>query len=193
MENNWRPMFAIADLAGEEWGERIRNAVDHPGEEQRSLREQLLSDIRDVFEKHEAEDGFLSSEMLVHALNHIEGAPWAESNRGREMTKNSLARMLRADVRPRHDQNKANRGYHAVDFTEVWDRYLDQKEIEKNMQASPDQPSIRPEYSAGPDKSGQGTEKTEEKNADGCPDGCFDQPSQPSGDDPDGWSYHLDE
>jgi hypothetical protein len=193
MENNWRPLFAIADLAGEEWGERVRNSVDQPGEEQRSLREQLLSDIRDVFEKHEASDGFLPSEMLVHALNHIEGAPWAESNRGREMTKNSLARMLRADVRPRRDRAGDNRGYHAVDFTEVWDRYLDPIIEEKKQHASPDQPSERQKYSAEPDKNGQATEKTEEKMSDGCSDGCFDQPSEPSETDPDGWSYHLDE
>jgi len=93
--DNWRPLYAIADIAGGPWPELARSAAaaaSRPVDEQ-STRTMLLSDIRDIFE----DDGGdrISSALLVESLVAIEGRPWAEWGRsGKPMSANGLARQL---------------------------------------------------------------------------------------------------
>jgi putative DNA primase/helicase len=47
LADNWRPLLAIADLAGAEWPERARDAIGR-AERESSEREILLADIRDL-------------------------------------------------------------------------------------------------------------------------------------------------
>jgi hypothetical protein len=50
--DNWRPLLAIADLAGGEWPEQARRAalgVSGTLEAQDGTGEQLLADIREIF------------------------------------------------------------------------------------------------------------------------------------------------
>jgi hypothetical protein len=74
-----------------------------------SIRVKLLSDIRDVFLKRQADK--LSSEALVEELKKLEGRPWAEfGKRAKPITTNMLARLLKDfgvrwyRHRPRHTQ-----------------------------------------------------------------------------------------
>ena len=115
-------MFAIADLAGEEWGRRIRECVDMKFAEQMSEREQLLTDLKMIFEQQGHD--FLSSETLVYCLNAIEGGNWGDMNRGAGLSKNALARRLKDDARPKHNRDKTQRGYWMADFADSFDRYV---------------------------------------------------------------------
>jgi putative DNA primase/helicase len=92
--DNWRPLFALADLAGGKWPTRVREiaAGADAARAEQSVGVLLLADCRAAFtEKGERE---LSGEDLVAYLTGLEHRPWPESNRGKPLTKARLARML---------------------------------------------------------------------------------------------------
>jgi len=76
--DNWRPLLAIADVAGGEWPQRSRKALEaiQATVEDDSVRVQLLADIRAIFADRRAER--LPSLKLVEDLAAIEGGPWGE-------------------------------------------------------------------------------------------------------------------
>src|SRR5262249_32618050 len=84
--DNWRPLFAIADLAGGKWPKHART-IAHSAEaekEDQSVRTMLLSDIRDIFVAR-PESNRISSTELASALGLMEGRPWAEWRSGKPM------------------------------------------------------------------------------------------------------------
>src|SRR5262245_19018111 len=93
--DNWRPLLAIADVAGGEWRERARKAAEasrYAEGDDGSRLEILLADIRDAF----ADKAEMPSADLVKALVELEGHPWAEFGRSRKpLTQNGLARRLK--------------------------------------------------------------------------------------------------
>ena len=112
--DNWRPLFSIADAAGAPWPKKVREiaaGADKASAEQ-SVSIRLLQDIRWIFDGcPEIDDGKtalrgskldrISSAELVSQLVTIEGQPWAEWKGGKEITQNSLARLLdRFGIRP---------------------------------------------------------------------------------------------
>ena len=66
--DNWRPLIAIADLAGGEWPARARRtAIKLSAEEQgKSARTQLLSDIREILGDR---DKITSSELVTRLVD----------------------------------------------------------------------------------------------------------------------------
>ena len=121
------PLLAVADLAGSEWGKVVRRAMTElfggTAAADDSLSVRLLTDIRVAFEGHDR----LGSEELVGALVEMEGAPWAELNHGREITTNTIARLLRKfEIAPRTIRGDARtfKGYHRDFFEDAWARYL---------------------------------------------------------------------
>jgi putative DNA primase/helicase len=131
-QDNWEPLLAIAAVAGGSWPERARSAAtaasEAPAEE--STQMQLLLDIRDVFEEknHEGEGcKEIFSEALVTALLEMQDRPWGECNKGKALTQNKLARMLKpygvATKTLRNGVAKA-KGYGRKDFTDAFNRYL---------------------------------------------------------------------
>lgn len=125
----WRPLFAIADLAGEEWGERSRKAalslsMGARGDEA-SIGIRLLEDVRALFAERETDTLFSSA--LVPALNEIETSPWAEWNKGRGLTAPSLAKLLhRYRIKPRSVRigDETAKGYKLEAFGDAFQRYL---------------------------------------------------------------------
>src|SRR5262249_51094091 len=63
--DNWRPLFAIADLAGGKWPKHIRTiaASAEAEKEDQSVRTMLLSDIRDIFLARSESDRISSTEL----------------------------------------------------------------------------------------------------------------------------------
>jgi len=148
----WRPLLAIAQLAGPEWQARARQAMKQivfgatP-----SLLQTLLSDIREILNLRQAgevilpaRDGkhFLAdrdrlpSAQLARLLGEMEGRPWCERGRDSQpFTPHALARLLaEADVRPKFmqfntgDQNgpgktQRERGYLVKDLEEAIARF----------------------------------------------------------------------
>lgn len=172
--DNWRPLLAIADLAGGEWPKAARKAAlvlsggdldteeDGPGV-------MLLGDVMLLFRKHEADR--LSSAELIDGLVKLEGRPWADWFRGKPITARGIAQLLKAfGIRPkveRHEDEKQARGYNKIDFKDPCTRYYGNLSVpsvpsEQNQVVSSD-------FLCVPDPSWYGYENdvTIEKQSDG--------------------------
>jgi len=128
--DNWRPLFAVAEVAGGDWPERAHNAFNKLTStdqlDGQSIRVMLLADIKAVFA--EKDTAGLPSGELAEALAEIEGRPWAEWGRMQKpITANQLARQLsHFGISP--DRLRINeqqfRGYKLEDFREAFERYI---------------------------------------------------------------------
>jgi len=133
-QDNWLPLFAIADSAGGEWPKLARDAAKklsgEPDDESKAV--ELLKDLHMMFAgdpESESDAGceLISSADLVGKLNEKDGRPWADYNRGNGVTSNQVARMLKGfGIYPRVIRigNKTPRGYRADQFDETFLRYL---------------------------------------------------------------------
>jgi Protein of unknown function (DUF3631) len=128
--DNWRPLLAVAEVAGSVWPDLARQACERlawsKSAEQDSVRVQLLADIRALFEDRRVER--ISSVEIVQALCLLEGRPWQDWGRGKPITPNQLARLLAPfGVRPktmRIDKDQPLKGYEKLDFDDAFKRYL---------------------------------------------------------------------
>jgi hypothetical protein len=123
------PLLAIADQAGGDWPSRSRIAIaqifDGPGAEDQSIRVQLLTDIRRVFDEREAEK--ITTDDLIEDLAKVESSPWAELNRGKPISPHGLSRLLKPfQIAPQvvRMEDKTPRGYRREQFEEAWSVYL---------------------------------------------------------------------
>jgi putative DNA primase/helicase len=128
-QDNWRPLIAIADAAGGDWPGRARRAAlalnGADGVDDQSLGVRLLGDLQNVFQLEEADQ--LPSEQLLKALLGIEDGPWADYNRGRGLTVNGLAKLLKPfSIKPRTIRvgDKTPKGYRLADLEDAFARYL---------------------------------------------------------------------
>jgi putative DNA primase/helicase len=116
VEDNWRPLLAIADLIGGEWPERLREIAVRIAQlevgQDPSTGERLLEDIRDIIDGRE----WITSEALVSRLEMRE---WS-------LTKKRLASLLKPyGISPRLERHgEPQRGYLAQDFQDAFSRYL---------------------------------------------------------------------
>ncbi len=130
LADNWRPLFAVAEIAGGDWPQRAAAAffkltsgddVDAQG-----IGTTLLADIRQVFENAGVDK--LPSATVCNSLAEIEGREWAEWGRARKpISTHQLAKLLRRfHVSPRAIRvgDETPRGYLLADFTEAFARYL---------------------------------------------------------------------
>jgi putative DNA primase/helicase len=130
LADNWRPLLVIADTAGGKWAALGRDVAlrlsNSAMRDDGDVKVTLLADIRALFEAQEAEKLF--SESICEALAGVEGRPWADWNHGKPISKNGLAKVLKAfDVSPRGSiriGSATNKGYYLSDFREAFDRYL---------------------------------------------------------------------
>jgi len=136
--DNWRVLLSIADAFGSEWGKRAREAAvamskTHQDEDFAVL---LLSDIRDIFNRHPTVDR-LASAVVVAELCELPDGIWSEW-RGlkedqvpRRFTQGNLALLLRPfSIRPktiwparRGMNDKAAKGYYRQQFEKAWAAY----------------------------------------------------------------------
>jgi hypothetical protein len=139
----WRALYAIADAAGWPWPKLARKAQGAiragADDDADSLGEQVLADLRDLFNEWVAERqraGAKSEELteiesieIVKRLVAKDGRPWADmpGRRGGPLTTAKLARLLRpfhirpGDVGPVHHRRK---GYVLLAFEDAFARHL---------------------------------------------------------------------
>jgi putative DNA primase/helicase len=141
--DNWRPLIAIATIAGEEWVERVNIAIAQTENSQyvtESLETALLGDIRAIFEK-QSTDRLISTDLLFE-LNKLQESPWPTYNRGKEFAARQLANLLKPfGIEPRtirlkkgeHFEPETAKGYMLDDFQDAFVRYLTQTEDEEEM------------------------------------------------------------
>jgi putative DNA primase/helicase len=133
--DNWEPLLAIADLAGNEWSGLARTAAvklsaDSEGEAE-SNKVRLLGDIRTVFEALAVDR--LSSATLVAELAMDADGPWfAYGRSGKSITQRQVATLLSDFTTPSGIQikphniriDKVSKGYSRDDFADAFERYL---------------------------------------------------------------------
>jgi putative DNA primase/helicase len=123
--DNWRPLLAIADIAGGTWPQEARQAACLlSGEQQdRAIGVELLKDIRATF----GDDDVIRSGDLIARLTADPERPWAEWKHGRPLTQKQLAgllapfRIISATVHPPGLPH--GKGYRRADFEEPWRAY----------------------------------------------------------------------
>lgn len=131
----WRPLLAIAELAGGEWPARAREAarslVDGADATEASLGLLLLSNLRAVFEER-GEERIATADLLA-ALAGFEESPWAEwwldatTGAPRPGASRRLAQLLHPyGIRSRvvRVEERTPRGYRREDFLDTWERFL---------------------------------------------------------------------
>jgi hypothetical protein len=129
LADNWRPIFAIAEIAGGGWPRRacaafakLNAKIDMDGE---GLGAMLLSDIRDIFTRTDA-DPFPSA-VLADALIELEDRPWPEFSHGKPITKQKVSRMLKKFgivSATKRIGDETFKGYDRNSFDDAFARYL---------------------------------------------------------------------
>jgi len=139
--DNWRPLFAMAELAGGEWPDRARQAaikLSGVGDDAESTGVQLLGDLRDLFYQGGAPQEVLFTAEILEALNEDETRPWSEWKNGKPMTALQLAAQLKSfEISPRtvRREDKIGKGYKHEHFGDAFARYLPPRSV------TPSQPS----------------------------------------------------
>lgn len=125
----WRPLLAIADLAGGEWPAEARRAATtlySVADEEGDYGLLLLEDIRALFEASGAVA--LATEHVLAGLHKMEHRPWPEYRNDKPITARGLARLLsRFGVRPktiRLGPETTAKGYERAHLAPVFKAYL---------------------------------------------------------------------
>lgn len=117
----WRPLFAVADVAGiGAEARKVARALSGRGEAV-SYAAELLRDIRAAF--HDAGKDALATSDLIDALCAPDDAPYVEINRGKRISGRWLAARLKPfGIRPRRVESGSE--YHLADFDGAFRRYV---------------------------------------------------------------------
>jgi Protein of unknown function (DUF3631) len=125
--DNWRPLLAIADLAGGAWPQRGRESacrLSGEGHDSTSINVDLLADIRLAF----GETDMIRSIDLVAKLTADLEKPWVEWKHGKPLTQKQLASLLRPfgiiSEKVSLPGLADAKGYKRVRFEEAWEAYI---------------------------------------------------------------------
>jgi hypothetical protein len=128
LANNWSLMFAMADLIGGDWPQRLRLAATQlaPIDEQNvTWSKRLLAEFRAAFEV--AQRRYVTSKEIHQRLVEDELGPWGNYH-GHQITQREIAHILRSAYQIHHQKvgPEDNRvwGYRADDFAERFKRIL---------------------------------------------------------------------
>lgn len=124
----WEPLLAIADLAGEDWPKRAREAavlLGTPDADTDSLGIRLLSDLRQVWD---GQAPTMFSVDLITRLRNMDEAPWDTLGENREgIDARALAGLLKpygitsGTVRT---GDQTAKGYARDRMVQAWESYL---------------------------------------------------------------------
>ncbi len=97
LADNWRPLFAIAEVAGGDWPQRAASAFKYLTSKEdtdgQGIGVMLLADIQHIFVETKGERIF--SKDMVERLIAKGDRPWPEAHRGRPVSETWLANRLR--------------------------------------------------------------------------------------------------
>jgi hypothetical protein len=171
VQDLWRPMLAVADLASGDWPERARQAAAElssgDAREDDSLNERLLADIRTIFNESPQVQRYKTADLITK-LAEIEESPWGDWGRtGKPITAHALSRVLqpfRIRTMPVWVEGRTVKGYKREQFENAWSRHLPVQgevrevsgvspgpEIENDLtEPNPPNPSPNPGVSGNP-------------------------------------------
>ena len=129
----WEALLAIGNVAGGEWagrGGRAWRACEHvtasTAGEETGARETLLADLRTIFET-EGWPTALGSKAILDKLTVMEGRPWGEWSRGKQLSAHGLSKLLKPfGIAPRNKRINGTvaKGYELTAFEDVWSAYF---------------------------------------------------------------------
>ena len=128
--DNWRPLVALADLAGGRWPELVRTAAlsSLSADQEEGQLIALLRGIRRAF----GEKDFLETHSLIDSLLVDDEHDWATANNHKPINAAWLRWRLRGVLAPKQDgtfgsdrrgSGKKQRGYFRHRFEDAWARY----------------------------------------------------------------------
>jgi 5S rRNA maturation endonuclease (ribonuclease M5) len=129
--DNWVPLLAIADLAGDDWLKLARAAAlklsGNADADAASIGTQLLAAIKAVFEALGTDR--ITSEGLAEELVKDKDSPWAAFKSGKPINQRQIATLLgRYGVHPdsiKLPDGKTKKGYLFAWLKDAFDTYLD--------------------------------------------------------------------
>ena len=127
-KDNWESLLAIADIAGGDWPKLAREAalkISEAADDTESIGNELLRDVKEVFEKKAASKISLSE--LHRELIRDTEKRWEAYNGGTVMSKYQLSNKLRTyglESKPTDYHGKTARCYHIEELQKVFDRYV---------------------------------------------------------------------
>jgi len=187
--DNWRPLLAIADLAGGHWPTLARKVAEaaETAKQDQSRRTMVLIDIRNFFAARPEFNRVRSAE-LADALGTMENRPWSEWRNGKPITPAALARLLAPfGIAPgtHRDGEYTFKGYLLSDFVEAFESYLSDETV------TPPQPNIGG-LCDGSQTVTLDRDVTVSKSQKPNNHGHCDAVTLSEGIDPDDWTFHLD-
>ena len=128
--DNWRPLLAIADVAGGDWPERARKAAftlaRDGADDAETARTMLLADLREMFADEPS--GVLYTADILPRLHGREDRPWPEYRHGKPITARQMAALLRpVGITTNQTVRRGaatGKGYRASDLADAFSRYL---------------------------------------------------------------------
>jgi|MTBAKSStandDraft_1061840.scaffolds.fasta_scaffold08156_5 putative DNA primase/helicase len=127
-QDNWEPLLAIAEVAGEKWPRMARHAalkLSKTDDENLTIGTELLADIRDIFNDKGCDK--ITTAELIAALCMDEEKPWATYNRGNPIKPRQVSkRLAEYGIRSStiRDGIVTAKGYKRAQFEEAFSRYL---------------------------------------------------------------------
>ena len=126
MLSEHKPLFQIAQLAGEEWIKKGFAALEELELKRKSntavsQSNELLADLRHILSDYTGPE-ISSSELLKKLLRQNE-SEWDRANHGRSITSKWLLKQLRPYGITAHRRNQFN-AYMLADLQDAFDRYL---------------------------------------------------------------------
>lgn len=127
-QDNWEPLLAIAECAGNEWLDRANRIASKLSDSDKSvgISNELLADIQEIFESKCVSK--ISTVDLINALVDDAEKNWATYNRGKPLSPKQLANKLRdygiCSKSIWMGYGKTPKGYERAQFEDAFDRYL---------------------------------------------------------------------
>jgi hypothetical protein len=131
--DNWASLLAIADQIGGEWPQKARDIalkLSQQKNPQSSIAIMALTDIRQIFNALGTDK--ISSGKLLSEMKKLDGRPWNEDERGRELSPNRLALILKPfgiftenmRIKDEKREDKVIKGFRRKAFELTWEQYL---------------------------------------------------------------------
>ncbi len=129
-QDNWEPLLAIAECAGEEWLDRATAAalaLSGTNESTANSGSRLLADIKQVFLSVKLDR--ISTARLIMALCEDDENAWATYNGRQQITARQLASLLgvygiKSQLMRLNRCDNPARGFKLAQFSDAFDRYL---------------------------------------------------------------------
>lgn len=130
-QDNWEPLLAIAEIAGDHWPETARQAALHISSKTdegatQSTGAELLTDIAEIFEQTRRER--ITTADLIQELCSDDEKPWATYNRGKPLSPRQLGKKLNGyGIQSKNlklGYNTVKKGFEHSQFAEAFARYI---------------------------------------------------------------------